>query len=33
MTQGHFSATAWKDGKLAYALVTYDGADALHRLI
>jgi len=32
-TEGHFSTTAWKDGQFAYALVTYDGADALRRLI
>ena len=32
-TEGHFSSTAWKDGQFTYALVTYDGADALKRLI
>ena len=32
-TKGHFSATAWKDAEFAYALVTFDGADALRRLI
>jgi hypothetical protein len=32
-SSGHFSATAWKDAKFAYALVTYDGAPALRRLL
>jgi len=32
-TNGHFAATAWKDAKFAYALVTYDGPEALRRLI
>jgi Protein of unknown function (DUF3379) len=32
-TKGHFTATAWKDAQFAYALVTYDGPDALRRLI
>ncbi len=29
----HFNATAWKDAKFAYALVTYDGPDALRRVL
>ena len=32
-TEGHFTSTAWKDGQFVYALVTYDGPDALRRLI
>lgn len=32
-TEGHFTSTAWKDDQFAYALVTYDGADALRRVI
>ncbi len=32
-SSGHFTATAWKDAKFAYALVTSDGADALRKLI
>ncbi|WP_414660208.1 hypothetical protein [Horticoccus sp. 23ND18S-11] len=32
-SSGHFNATAWKDAKFAYALVTYDGARALRRLL
>jgi len=32
-SSGHFTATAWKDAKFAYALVTYDGREALQRLL
>jgi len=32
-SEGHFTTTAWKDGQFAYALVTYDGDDALRKLI
>ena len=32
-TEGHYTTTAWEDGQFAYALVTYDGVDALRRLI
>lgn len=32
-SSGHFNATTWKDAKFAYALVTYDGAQALRRLL
>lgn len=32
-SEGHFTSTAWKDGEFAYALVTYDGADALRKVI
>ncbi len=32
-SSGHFNATAWKDAKFAYALVTYDGPEALRQLL
>ena len=32
-SKGQFTSTAWKDARFAYALVTGDGSDALHRLI
>jgi len=33
MTKGRFAATAWKDARFAYALVTADGTETLRRLI
>jgi hypothetical protein len=32
-TKGRFTATVWKDTQFAFALVTYDGPDALRSLI
>ena len=32
-SKGQFASTAWKDARFAYALVTAEGTEALHRLI
>ena len=32
-SSGHFNATTWKDTRFAYALVTYDGPEALRQLL
>jgi hypothetical protein len=33
VSNGHFTATAWKDASFIYAVATYDGADALRQSI